>query len=389
VVNVSTSDTPLPSPTLLSGSASIPFAALVSPEAITNELRHASDPSRRRATFQVPYPVFEIVLEKKADLREKFPPPHENGRRLVRGIRFLFAVTDLRVYDLDFVECKYHIPPTRGVSQVVGASFTGCTFDKCIFGTTLYRHVRFERCRFTRCDFGMAQFTECQLQHCHFCECTGEHVSFSGTEIDPEAIMAGMIPPIYNYRLPCEAGELSPETVTIQWLEIRRALAAQLLKSNESICHTEYCDTALVHLKTAELKARVESLKMWTLKSGVVSGLALLARCMVLWLTLILTKGGTSMIRLVLIAILAIPAYAVVLSQSTITFQGQQCNISVISFESIIKELTVATSLFLAVGYTAFAGHGLSEVMFLTAGSALGLIWYALLAAVVIRRVYR
>jgi len=333
--------------------------------------------------------VFEIVLDKKADLREKFPPPHENGRRLVTGIRFVFAVTDLRIYDSDFVECKYHIPPARGVSQVVGAAFTACTFNKCIFGTTLYRHVRFERCCFTRCDFGMAQFIECQFQQCSFIECTGEHVSFSGTEIDPEAIMSGMIPPIYNYCPPCDPGELSTETVTAQWLEIRRALAAQLLKSNEGVCHTEYCDAALVHLKTAELRARVDSLMTWRLKSGVFSMVAQSARCMVLWLTLILTKGGTSMVRLALIAVLAIPTYALVLSQSAITYQGQSCKIGAISFEAIIKELTVATSLFLAVGYTAFVGQGLREIAFLTGGSALGLIWYALLAAVVIRRVYR
>ena len=46
-------------------------------------------------------------------------------------------------------------------------------------------------------------------------------------------------------------------------------------------------------------------------------------------------------------------------------------------------------SLFLTFGFTAFVPHDPVETLLLTAGAIFGLVWYALLAAVVIRRVYR
>lgn len=162
-----------------------------------------------------------------------------------------------------------------------------------MFGGTIYRHVRFERCVFYRCDFGMAEFVHCQFESCDFRDSTGEHVSFSATEIGPTAIMSGMTPPLYNYGPTC-VDEMSPSQLESQWLEIRRALAAQLLKSNGEIYHTPNCDAALVQLKTAELKVRINLLKSPTSYGGISRFFTEAIRCGVLWLILALTKGGTS-----------------------------------------------------------------------------------------------
>lgn len=55
----------------------------ISPALISNTRRHQSDPNKRRATFQVPYPIHEIVLERRSDLADKLPPRFENGRQFV------------------------------------------------------------------------------------------------------------------------------------------------------------------------------------------------------------------------------------------------------------------------------------------------------------------
>jgi len=234
----------------------------------------------------------------------------------------------------------------------------------------------------------MSQFVDCQFQSCKFTECTSEHVSFSATEIDPSAFLAGATVPLYNYNSPYE-GEPTPQALKSQWLEIRRAIAAQLVKSNGEICHTTNCDAALVELKHEELRLRIDLLKARPLRAGVKSSALEAARCAVQWIILVGTKGGTSLARLGVIAIVAVPTYATLLSFSTVEFQNESCRLAEVTFPAIVEQLARATSLFLAIGFTAFVGHSLVETVLLTAGSALGLVWYALLAAVVIRRVYR
>jgi hypothetical protein len=360
----------------------------IPPTLIDTVLRHKSDPERRRATFGFQYPVYEIVLEKKADLVEKLPPRFENGRRTISSIRFYFKATDLFIQRSDFRQCKFHRFIEGTDSRMVGTTFIECTFENCVFGGTTYRHVRFERCTFRRSDFAMSQFTDCQFRLCLFTECTGEHVSFSATEIDPTSILAGVPPPDYNYRSPCD-GELSPAELKSQWLEVHRALAAQLVKSNGEIHHTRYCDAALVGLKNAELGVRVDELKSGRIHNGVFRSIIEAVRCGTSWLVLALTKGGTSAARLILIALVAVPLYAALLSVSFVTFQGKSCHLTSFGFGTVISQLSCATSLFIAIGYTAFISSSTLESVLLTLGSGLGLIWYALLAAVVIRRVYR
>jgi hypothetical protein len=188
--------------------------------------------------------------------------------------------------------------------------------------------------------------------------------------------------PHYNYDSPYE-GDLNAQDLATEWLEIRRALAAQLVKSNGEIHHTAYCDAAVFQLKQAELRAR---LNLVTSASGrhrsVTSQAAELFRCGAFWITLALTKGGTSVARLIYIALIAVPLYAGMLSISSVTFQGSPCRLAVLKLSALVQELSSAAALFLAFGYTAFVGHDALEVALLTTGAALGLIWYALLAAV-------
>ena len=366
-------------------------APKIKPSPIEKTWRNDQDPTRRRATFGVTYPLWEITIEKSADLHTNLPARSERTkRRSIKGVRLHLGGRSLIFSDTDFDECKFHRPNEGGESKVSGIKFKSCNFERCMLGGTVFRHVSFEECEFFRCDFGGSEFKECQFIDCTFTDCTAENTSFDATEVDPSAFLRGMPPPLYNYNSSIPAGEDSPAQVAADWVEARRKVAAQLLRSNTDIQHRDNSDRGLFELKRAEIKARRQTLLKQPLKS--VGRLPFrLAALFAEWVVLKATRGGTSLSRPMLGATIFVPLYALLLSFSHVTFMGQDCHVN--SFHSfhlwaVLQQLSRAASLFLAFGYTSFSG-GTVATVFLTAAASLGLLWYALVAEVVIHRVYR
>jgi hypothetical protein len=361
----------------------------IKPEPIEKTWRNDRDPTRRRATFGVSYPLLEITIEKSDDLHTKLPARFEKTkRRSVQGVRFHLLVPNLIFSDADFHECKFHRSAARDDSKIVGSTFKNCTFERCMLGGTFFRHVTFESSTFRRCDLGASEFSECQFIDCIFTECTAENASFVATEVDPTAFLKGMPPPIYNYEKPIPEGEATAAQVAADWVEVRRKLAAQLLRSNTDIHHTGHSDRGLFELKRAEVKARLEALRADPLKEGLARLPLRAMQVFAAWLVLNATKGGTSLARLFLAAMFIVALYALLLSNSHVTFMNHDCHLNSFEPSLVLQQLARATSLFLAIGYTAFSGGTLATVL-LTAAASLGLLWYALAAAVVIHRVYR
>jgi hypothetical protein len=359
------------------------------PEAIEKTWRNDRDPKRRRATFGVFYPLWEISIQKSDDLHTKLPARFETTkRRSVKGVRFHLPVPNLIFSDADFHECKFHREDERGESKVFSSRFKDCTFERCILGGTLFDQVTFEGCTFFRCDLGTSKFNESQFIECRFTECTAENTSFIATEVDPSALLRGMPAPVYNYQKPIPEGEEPAAQVVTDWVEVRRKLAASLLRSNTEIHHTGYSDRALFELKRAEVKARFEALRARPPKGGVARLPLRAAQVFAAWSLLTATKGGTSLSRLFLAAIFIVLLYALLLSHSHVTFMNRDCHLNSFEPSLVAQQLARATSLFLAVGYTAFGGGPRATVL-LTSAAAVGLFWYALVAAVVIHRVYR
>jgi hypothetical protein len=366
-----------------------PLGPKIKPQPITKTWRNDRDPTRRRATFGVPYPLLEISIDKSEELHTKLPSRFEaTKRRSVQGVRFYLPVPHLIFSEMDFCECKFHRTDEQGTSRVSGSTFKICTFKRCFLGGTLFRHVTFEGSTFSRCDFGDSEFTECQFIDCIFSECTAENASFVATEIDPTALLKGMPPPVYNYETPPPDGEATAAQVAADWVEVRRKLAAQLLRSNTDIFNTANSDLGLFELKRAELRARLEALRAHPLKEGVALLPLRAMQVFAAWLVLAATRGGTSLSRLFLTALFIVPLYALLLSRSHVTFINQDCHLNSFEPSLVLQQLARATSLFLAFGYTAFSGGALATVL-LTAAASLGLLWYALVAEVVIHRVYR
>jgi hypothetical protein len=356
------------------------------PVAIPKTWRNDRDPIRRRATFGVFYPLAEVVIEKSEDLHAKLPARFETTRRrCVPGVRLRLLFPKI-FSDTDFRECVLHWRASLGESKILGSTFKNCSFSSCMLGGTYFYQVSFEGCKFNRCDLGGAKFDECQFANCVFAECTAENASFIVTEIDPTAFLKGMPAPVYNYKDPID-GEPNAAQVATDWIEVRRTIAAQLLRSNTDIHHSLNSDRALFELKRAELKARIQTLQPQSLKDFARWPLRA-AQFFVSWLVLHSTRGGTSLYRLVLTATLAILVYAYLLSHSHVMFLSQDCHLNSFEPPIMLQELARATSLFFAFGYTAFSGSPLATV-FLTAGASFGLFWYALVAEVVIHRVYR
>jgi Pentapeptide repeats (9 copies) len=366
-----------------------PLSPKIKPEPIKKTWRNDCDPTRRRGTFGVPYPLWEIVIEKSDDLHTKLPARFETTkRRFVGGVRFHLLVPNLIFSDADFGECKFHRPNAQGESKILDSTFKNCTFERCMLGGTLFRHVTFDDCRFYRCDLGASEFSECQFIDCIFTQCTAENTSFAATEVDPTALLSGMPPPVYNYVEPIPDGELTADQIAAAWVEVRRKLAAQLLRSNTEIHNTYHSDRGLFELKRVEVKARLEALWSDPQKGGVALWPLRAVRVFGAWLLLNTTKGGTSLSRLFLVAMFVVLLYASLLSPSHVTFLNQDCHLNSFEWSLILQQLARATSLFLAFGYTAFSGGPRATVL-LTVAAAIGLFWYALVAAVVIHRVYR
>jgi hypothetical protein len=104
------------------------LAPKIKPERIEKTWRHDEDPERRRATFGVPYPLWEISIEKSEDLHTKLPARFETTkRRSVEGVRFHLLASNLIFSDADFSECKFHKPDAQRVSKISGWTFKNCT----------------------------------------------------------------------------------------------------------------------------------------------------------------------------------------------------------------------------------------------------------------------
>ena len=354
------------------------------PVPVEKTWRNDQDPTRRRATFGVAYPLLEITLEKSGDLHTKLPARFETTkRRSVPGVRLRLLAPNLIFSDTDFRECQLPWRNAMGESKVLGSTFKNCSFGRCMLGGLLFNHVAFEGCTFNRCDFGGSKFDECQFANCVFTECTAENASFVATEIDPTAFLKGMPPPVYNYENPIPDGEPIASQVVADWVEVRRKLAAQLLRSNTEIQNSINSDRGLYELKRAEVEAHLEALRGQPLKD-LVGWLQVFAD----WFVLNATKGGTSFSRLLLGSMLLVVLYAASLSNSHVIFMNQDCHLNSFAPLLVLQQLARAASLFLTFGYTAFSGGALATIL-LTAASTLGLLWYALVANVVIHRVYR
>jgi hypothetical protein len=220
-------------------------------------------------------------------------------------------------------------------------------------------------------DFANADFIECAFDNCSFVRCTTEHAFFSRTQISAEAFMQGLVCPSYNHGAfdAKQHAELERE-----WMNVRARVAASISTGTEGIS-TELADEALYVARRTDSELRAST--SWA------RYLLLMPRRAVIWLT----KGGTSLWRLV-----AVVAASPLLAPVFLQYLGCTYEKLPIHFATPKEYVTLAlraNGLVLAYAPDPFAATTLAGELLLAVVPSLGILWIAVVLAVLVRRVYR
>ncbi len=338
------------------------------------------DNDPKRATFKTQYPLISSkkVLESSNDFKELTEKSHYFLESLT--IEFNYFIANNKI--CTFSKCQFFIE--KGNPNLIKQiTFKSCNFDYCFLGSVNYINVRFENCSFKNCDFSNSRFEYCVFDQCTFEKCSASHPEFISTEISP-GFVTSLVLLSENY----EKGKLTND-IKDSFYSMKFNVAKKVYNSNNSIDSHTLADLSLFELK----KAEHTYLKRLTLKEfvnkrylkGFRMGLYLPSK----WFNLKLTKGGTSLSRL-LWCICAIIILA----------NFYFCNSSIIDksyiFTSspnfIIKYfewLPRTASIFLAYGYTAYTSNDFIEYFLLNLFVVIGLFMYALLISVLMRKIYK
>ena len=268
-------------------------------------------------------------------------------------------------------KCNFHVTSGIAETEIISLTFEDSTFTSCFIGTVLFRSTRFKNCEFRRCDVSHAHFENCLFEDCRFSECTAWSVRFTGTVIDPEVFLSGVILPLVNFAdRPDER-----ETIQRAWVDEQARLAGVLLRSNEDCKHARYAEIASRLSKEKNFDADWQAYwlgrrRWWSIFSVAANFVLMKA-----------TRGGTSLSRLVWIALGAILVLSITLSEQALVTEG--------GAKSPLSKVMGAASAFFGFGFTNLRLQSRFEIVVGTVAATLGLLWFALFAAVLIRRFYR
>ncbi|MEQ1871074.1 MAG: pentapeptide repeat-containing protein [Vicinamibacterales bacterium] len=335
----------------------------------TPEGRFKRDPKRQRATFGLLYPSVDLRFTSKAEL--------PRTEQKVLGKRLTFTVERQNLKGVEFEECNFHNNHGLQLSRISHLTFVDCQFRHSIMGTTTYVRCRFRQCTFHRCDFSFADFQDCTFEDCEFVQCTASDAVFERTEIDPDAFMKGLQVPSYNYQNP---SPLELDQLRLYVEDVRFRVASRLLRSNSEVSHRFYTDASLRHLKWEELTYRRNRIQ-W-------KGFGFLSSRLLGWafahIVYFVTSGGTSLLRPIALTALVVAAFSALMPGDCVSYAQVPLEQS-----GPLHRAMLSTSLVLGFGFTNFSACNTSALSFLVGGACTGIVLLALVASVIVRRVYR
>lgn len=332
---------------------------------------HKSDPERRRATYDVDYPLVPMVFTTRHDF-DLLPKANiDDKRTTVASRRLTFALPYGTAPAILFKECNFHDRQGKGVSEIAKITFRDCVFERSMMGTTRYHRVRFEQCHFSNVDFDHAEFAECTFDGCSFFRCTTEHAFFSRTQISAQAFIAGLECPVYNYGA---FDQSQRAALSKDWNKVRARIAASVSAGCEGVS-SQVADEAL-HV------ARLEDWRMRAFESRI-AWLIAAPRGLIIWVT----KGGTSLGRSVALIVAVTLLAPAMLRALDCTYDKAPLTIG--SASDYAMWALRANGLVLAYAPDRFGATNLLGEFALAAVPSLGIMWIAVLLAVLVRRVYR
>lgn len=253
-------------------------------------------------------------------------------------------------------------------------------------------NCRFVDCTFQNCDFGNSRFLECEFSDCRFYECTSWDTLFTRTLIDAGAFLRGQCVPRKHYQsVPQEYVEAHKKFIRVQAV-IANQLVGSLANGNQS----DFYDAALYFSKWYDYRLRRSQLTDWARyqrlsQSKIGATLDLfhdLTRMLFIRFNLLMTKGGTSVTRLLLaFAVFTMALFpCLVLPRLRLKFAD---NVTYCEDAAYHERVSSSVELFLSFGYTNYTPLSVMSHVVIAGFTCTGLIWYAFLIPVLLRRVYK
>lgn len=338
------------------------------------------DEERRRATYGLRYPLAELHLSGRADVEAIPRVRPDDARRTLSERRLTFDLRNKTIDRVVFKECNFHDRKGKSTAEITSLTFRGCVFKYCIMGTTRYSRVRFEQCEFLKCDFVNAEFVECTFEECSFSQCTGESIWFVATLISPDDFLSGLEAPVYNFE---SADPSVIRDLRRSWREVRFRVAASIFASVATLADGNAADAALRHVKRERCFL---DLDRWRFGDGArltgMSRVKLLVRNMFDWTNLVVTGGGTSLMRTVVVLFFLVAANALWLIRDPIPFAASPV-------DGPCGALLASASAVFGFGATFFQPRTPYELMRVALPAVVGIVWMGFALPVLVRRIHR
>lgn len=362
-------------------------------EKIGSTRKYNKDIREKRATYGVYYPNEHVFFDSESELQEIAIRDHKDlikPKIAEKKLTFNFLAKTIK--NFYFLKCSFYYKQELKLVNIKRLTFRGCVFKSCFIGAIIFEKVIFQNTIFELCDFSNTEFRNCIFEKCEFINCSAENAIFTKTEIEPNSFLKGLSFPKYNLDN-CTMEFI--EELKQQWHSIRYRIASSIYQSNSEVYHSRFSDISLYHLKKEELvylcdlwknpdKLNKSNKKRFNQNN-------ILLRIAFNSLNNLITKGGTSIFRSVVVAIILILIFNFFIGFISINYGMNSMiydsTISVIIkyFENIPKTI----SLFFSFGFSSFSTNTTLGSIYLVIVSVFGLIWFAFLIPTLLRRIYK
>lgn len=255
-----------------------------------------------------------------------------------------------------------------------------------MLGSTEYCSVRFEDCQFTNVDFQNGHLIECLFVNCSFTNCTATRAMFEETELSPIAFFSGVTFPEYNHQ---DSSTDTKNQFKNDFRDDRLRLSRRLTRSNTEVGNSFYADEGIYQIRSIELEQNIAAIKL----CRPLRSISLSVRVALGALNLFLSKGGTSLARLVSFLLILVGTSPFLLANFDIKYREECITLNITSISAFLGDYlfaaVVSFSLFMGFGFTNFDAETRLGTIALVACGALGVTWLALLIPVLIRRIYK
>lgn len=352
------------------------------------------DIREKRATYGIYYPNEHIFFNSYDELKNIATKEHEDSIKskiIEKKITFDFITKSIENYY--FQKCSFYYKSGLSLNKISRLTFRGCVFKSCFMGTINFERVIIQKCVFELCDFSNTEFNNCIIEECVFINCSAENVIFNKTEIEPRSFLNGVSFPTYNLD---NYNSESIEKLKHKWKSIRYRIASSIYQSNTEISHSRFSDLSLYYLKKAEFLylwdlMRLNDVVEISKSERKLNKFSLVLRVYFVGLNILLTKGGTSLSRLLFVAIILIGIFNYIIGFLTINYNSyaMSYNLAIPKVIKFMENIPKTFSLFFSFGFTSFNTETLLGAFFLIVVPIFGLFWFAFSIPILLRRIYK